>query len=386
MKKMKKTIVFVIVSLVSLGAFAQNRMPKGRAGSAAGIQIPMQAEKWEFTPGKVEFISHKSIPALKILPDAGEVLLKDVTFSDGIIEFDIEPVDPPFTGIYFRMQDTNESEYVYLRTGSAGKPMAMDAVQYVPIIKGVNLWNLLGHYQGPALIKNNEWNHIKLVVSGKQMRVYVNDLSSPALHITRLEGDTRQGSLAFDGSSIIANLTVKPNATEGLVPTEGVDPTYNDPRYIRQWAVSQPMPLPKGRELTDDDLPKPDAKWEYIEAERRGLVNLSRQFGKSETRQIVWLKVKMVAASEQKRQLQFGFNGEVWVFLNGQIAYVDKNFYRQPIMKEPEGRVSLENTSISLPLKAGENELIIGIAITNIFGWGIVARLENLEGLTFSKL
>jgi hypothetical protein len=345
----------------------------------------MLAQRWEFQPGKVEFINYKSMPALKILPDAGKVILKDFTFSNGTIEFDVESVDPPFTGIYFRRQDENESEYVYMRVGSAGKPMAMDAVQYVPIVKGANLWNLLGHYQGPALIKSKEWNHIKLVVSGKQMQVYVNDLSSPALHITRLEGNTNQGGLAFDGSSIIANLVIKPNETEGLTPTAGVDPTYNDPRYIRQWAVSQPLPLPKGRELTNEDLPKADANWENIEAERRGLVNLSRKFGKSETRQVVWLKVKMVAASEQKRQLHFGFTGEVWVFLNGQIAYVDKNFYRQPIMKEPEGRLSVENTSFSLPLKAGENELVIGITITNIFGWGIVSRLDSMEGMTIKR-
>jgi hypothetical protein len=383
---MQKAFALSFLFFLSVGAFSQNKMRKKETGSAAGIKIQMQAERWEAKPGKVEFINHKSMPALKILPDAGKVVLKDFTFSDGTIEFDVEPVDLPFTGVYFRRQDDNEAEYVYLRVGNAGKPMAMDAVQYVPYIKGVNLWNLLGHYQGPAPIKSKEWNHIKLVVSGKQMRVYVNDLSSPALHITRLEGNTMQGGLAFDGSSIIANLVIKPNATEGLIPAEGVDPTYNDTRYIRQWAVSQPMPLPKGRELTDEDLPKADASWENIEAERRGLVNLTRRFGKSETRQVVWLKVKMVAASAQKRQLHFGFNGEVWVFLNGQIAYVDKNFYRQPIMKEPEGRVSVENTSFSLPLKAGENELVIGVTVTNIFGWGIVARLDSMEGLTFTKL
>jgi hypothetical protein len=110
---MKKTIVLSLLLFFSVCAFSQNRTLKRGTGSAAEIKIPMRAEKWEFTSGKVEFITHKSVPALKILPDAGRVILRDFAFSNGTIEFDIESVDPPFTGIYFRRQDDNEAEYVY---------------------------------------------------------------------------------------------------------------------------------------------------------------------------------------------------------------------------------------------------------------------------------
>jgi hypothetical protein len=377
---MKQTLALCAVLICFLAGFSQS----SKKSATSSLKIQMTPERWEFKADKAEFIRHKEVPSMKILQGAGGVILKDVNFSNGTIEFDVEPNDI-FTGLYFRREDANESEYVYLRAGTAGKPWAMDAVQYVPILKGVNLWNLLPHYQGPALIKEKEWNHVKLVVAGRQMRVYINDLSKPALHITSLYGNTSTGGLAFDGSSFISNLVIKPNVTEDLIATEAVDPTYNDTRFIRNWKVTQTMPLPKGRELTNEDLPKPEAVLDYIEAERYGLINLSRRFGKKETREVVWLKTTIVSPSEQKRLLRFGFSGEVWVFVNGQIAYLDKNFYRQPIMKEPEGRVSIENTSFSLPLKAGENELAIGVAVTNIFGWGIVARFDDVSGLTLKR-
>jgi hypothetical protein len=37
-----------------------------------------------------------------------------------------------------------------------------------------------------------------------------------------------------------------------------------------------------------------------------------------------------------------------------------------------------------LPLIAGDNELLIGVG-NDFYGWGMVARLDSLEGLTIEK-
>lgn len=55
-----------------------------------------------------------------------------------------------------------------------------------------------------------------------------------------------------------------------------------------------------------------------------------------------------------------------------------------PIRKEPDGRCSIENTSFNLPLNAGDNELLIGVA-NDFYGWGIVARIDSLAGVTPGK-
>ncbi len=379
---MKKIVLFLSLLIMGLPLFSQQSQ-RTFTSKSPEMKIPMTPERWDFPAGSVEFLDYKGLPAMKILSNGEKVILREFEFSNGTIEYDMEPQSEGFAGLFFRMADANETEYLYLRTARAGNPMAMDAVQYAAFTKGVNLWDLLDHYQGPANIKKNEWNHIKLVVSGRQMIVYVNDVERTTLEIPRLEGEPISGSIAFNGTCTIANLIIRPDSVEGLSPREGFDPTHHDPRYLREWQVSDPKSLPKGRELYEGEFPGPDTRWQSLSAERRGLVNLTRLYGTGE-RRFVWLRVKLILANEQKRNISLGFSDEVWVYLNRQPVFVDKNIYTSPGMrKTPGGRISIENSEFEVSLKAGENELLIGVA-NDFFGWGIISRLDNMEGIETS--
>ena len=48
-----------------------------------------------------------------------------------------------------------------------------------------------------------------------------------------------------------------------------------------------------------------------------------------------------------------------------------------------EGRLSLQNGSFVVPLKAGDNEVAVALA-NNFYGWGLILRLENLDGITLA--
>jgi hypothetical protein len=50
-------------------------------------------------------------------------------------------------------------------------------------------------YQKPAPLRQGEWNHIKLVVSGLRMNVFINGTKAPSLKIGNLEGDSLDGGL-----------------------------------------------------------------------------------------------------------------------------------------------------------------------------------------------
>ncbi len=368
MKSVRLLLLFV---LAATAAFAQKGKP---------AKVPLTADKWTFAPGKVEFVQEKGAQVMKILPGAGKVVAKDLDFSNGTIEFDYQPANPVFAFFCFRYQDATETECFYFRTGHAGNPLAGDAVQYMPLIGGTGFWNMLGHYQTNATFTRDSWNHVKLVMNGAQLRVYVNSQTRPTLQVERMEGNTTTGTFAFDGEASVANLVVKPGETEGLSPDPGPDPVAYDPRYIRSWAVSEPMTTPAKVDFSHEFLPTPATQWQVVEAERRGLVNLTRNFGKSNTRRFAWLKLKIKSATAQKKKVDLGFCDEVWVFVNGKMAYLDKNLYGQPTMKEPKGRISTENASFALPLKEGDNEVLVGLA-NDFYGWGLIARLENLEGL-----
>ncbi|MBY0433118.1 MAG: DUF1080 domain-containing protein, partial [Cyclobacteriaceae bacterium] len=280
MNKTTLLLCFLIVasSLVTTPALSQKtKTSKNENVVSHAISIPFTAEKWEFEPGKVQFTEYKGLRVARLNGESGDMIYKDLNFKNGTIEFDVEVNQPsPFPTIYFRWQNKNESEHVYLRTGVASKRNAFDAVQYAAITNGVNLWDLQHEFQSAAQIKINDWNHIKLVVSGKQMRVYINRPTEPTLEIPYLEGNTQEGKIGigtgFPGEAVFANLTVIPNATEGLPEVAAPDITKHDTRYIRNWQISKPDSLPVGRELYMSMLPKENTAWESITAERRGLV------------------------------------------------------------------------------------------------------------------
>ncbi|WP_300604065.1 hypothetical protein [Niabella sp.] len=343
----------------------------------------LQPKYWVFEPGAVAFSGTGAQAVMKIAENGKLIRLKDLAFTNGVIEYDVQLQERGFASIYFRMQDLQETECFYLRGGRAGNPVAMDAVQYAPFLKGVNLWDLLPQYQAAADLYPARSNHIKLVISGKKMRVYVNDMQQPALQVPQLEGNTGTGTIAFDGKVTISNLKIRQGDTEELTPEAGMDITLNDPRYLRKWMASAPVDFAAGRDITIKNLPDSTIQWRPVAAERGGLVNLTRSFGGGQflNRQLIWLKVVLTAQGAQRQIMDLGFSDEVWVFLNGKMVYVDKNLYLEGLRKKPDGRLSIENASFLLPLQAGNNELLMGIA-NNFYGWGIIARLESMDGIT----
>lgn len=380
---MMRTTVLVLTLFAALPCLSQVKAQE------ISIRVPLKPGAWEFKPETVEFLEYQSRPCMKLLTSGGQAILKDLDFSDGTIEFDMIPEDPMFASFYFRWKDPKENECFYFRTELAGNPQAVNAVQYAPFIDGVNLWDMLFHFQSNAGFSKDDWNHVKLVISGKQMRVYVNDMNSPVLRVPYLEGNTGSGTLGFAGRAIISNLEVKPGEVEGLSPEAGEDPAFNDSRYLRKWQVSQPVTTADSINNLNDLLndlnnyrPFPDSttSWSAVTAERRGMINLTRKFGGSRGRRIAWLKTSIHSSTDRETNLRLGFSDEVWVFINGMPLYFDKNIFGTPIMKHPKGRLSLENASFRVPLKEGDNELLIGVA-GFFYGWGIVARLDDLADL-----
>jgi hypothetical protein len=364
-----------------LGCNAQNKQKM--------IAIPLEPASWDTSSAKAEFVTYKGVRAIKLHPKSGQINLKKFIFTNGTIEFDTQPIDAETRGfgpigIYFRQQNAKESEYIYLRTKRDDSKRDNDDIQYAPVVNGVLLFNMMSPYCGPAPVHNKEWNHVKLVVSGLQMRVYVNDMNEPVLEIPRLESSSRTGTIGFDGLAYFANLTIRPNEVENLSPLEGIDPVKHDMNYIRQWDITTSRIMGHGKELTTGDLPKDTTQWTKITAERRGVVNLSRKFGASDTGRFVWLRTTINSAKDQVMPMQLGFCDEVYVFANNKLIDADKNQFGQPLAKFPNGCLNIDNSMENIPLKTGTNTLLIGV-VNNFYSWGIIARLKNLSGISLAN-
>jgi hypothetical protein len=358
------------------------------AGTFADAQrrdVPMTAERWPMVFGKAEFKEHKGKQALVMIAEGG-AKLTDLTFRNGTIEFDVDPAGMG-AGLGFRMQGEDAFELLYFRP-QADCAKAPDCTQYAPFVRKVLLWDVFPQYQAPAPLRQNDWNHVKVVISGRRMRVFVNGSTSPTLAVGSLEGDTQEGQLVLVGPGAFADFTVTPDAVEGLATEPEADPTAGDQRFVRQWQIAPSSSLPDGSEPTVADLPKPSTTWRALAAERGGLVNISRLYGlpaERPTRSLTWLKTTISSTKSQSKKTAIGWSREVWVFVNGQRVYADKNLYQPPTArKAPDGRLSLENGSFVLPLKAGDNEVAVAIA-NNFYGWGLILRLDDLEGIQLAR-
>ena len=182
----------------------------------------------------------------------------------------------------------------------------------------------------------------------------------------------------------MANVKVTPGAVEGLDPRPGPDPTAKDPRYVRNWMVSTVSTLAEGERPNSRRTRPDECDWTPLPAETGGLVNISRRYGLPEGRSLVWLRTTIRAAARSEKRAAIGWNDEVWVFVNGKQVYADVNDYEnKELRKYPDGRLSLENGAFTLPLDAGDNDVVVGVA-NAFFGWGLMLRLDDPAGVTLT--
>jgi len=352
------------------------------AKGAEPITITMTADHWQ-TKENAEFLRQLGFYHGLMRLNSGNAVLKGITFSDGTIEFDVNTIGRGAPGIAFRQQDEDNFELLYLRPDPAC-PAFHACIQYAPQTHGVLLWDLFPQYQTRAPLRENGWNHIKMVVSGRRMKVFVNDATSPTLEVGRLEGDAMKGGLRLQGPGTFANMVITPDAVDGLPTEPANDPLDGDRGLVRNWRLSTFSALQNGKEPVYKEMPGPSQEWKTISTERNGLANLSRVYGRplrEPNRAVAWLKTMITSDKKQTKKVDIGWTRELWVFVNGKLVYADKNLFDvEDARKVPDARCSLENGAFTLPLEAGDNEVAVAIA-NNFFGWGLMLRLADPEGV-----
>ena len=151
----------------------------------------------------------------------GIAWLKDVTFSTGTIEVDLRGKDvlqKSFIGIVFHGVDTSEFDIVYFRPfnfRSEDPVRKIHAVQYAthPDFP----WHKLREEKNGIYEKGidpppspTEWFHARIVVAEKQIKVYVNNATTPSLTVDKLN-TRKSGLIGLSNEGLegdFANLTI----------------------------------------------------------------------------------------------------------------------------------------------------------------------------------
>ena len=196
------------------------------------------------------------------------------------------------------------------------------------------------------------------------------------LGAARLRGRRKPGPVAW--FSAVRVSPEAPPLDASLVPPAPKDP----PGVIKAWAVSEALPAPRLRPT----LPLPDA------TRRLGLPRGRRRAGRpglpapprqdsARTRRS-WAtaaRLHLRADKAGPRRLDLGFSDTATVYLNGAaLAHLDAAYsFDNP---RQEGLVHLGQSSLFLPLRAGDNELLV--VVSDVFGgWAVMGRFPDDRGL-----
>lgn len=342
--------------------------------------VPFSSGAWTIQADESRVEQHLGRESLFL--SGGTAWLEDSRFTHGVIEYDIAFTgERGFMAVLWRMQDRHNYEEFYVRPHMSGQP---DANQYTPAFHGLTSWQLYhgAGYAAPVTYRNNEWNHIKVVVSGLQAEVYINDMDEPALFIPEQKRAIQVGRVgvnAFFASAHYSNFRFdpgKPPAFKGSEPEMSQAP----PGVITSWSVSDAFDsndLEGAHRLTADH--KDGRVWKSLEVERSGLANLARIQGIGEGANTVFARVTLRSKKQQVKKVRFGFSDRVRVYLDDRLIYAGDNSYRSRDYRYL-GTIGYFD-EVFLPLREGDNELWFAVS-ESFGGWGLQAALDEPQGVS----
>ncbi len=329
--------------------------------------IEFDSEKWDIQYGKVvEYLGQKSF--------WGRASLRDVEFENGVIEYDVAfEGGRCFAGIFFRLQDPGNTEHFYMRPHKSNLP---DALQFQSIINGQSSWQLYSNegFAEAAKIPHKEWIHVKMEISGTQVRVFLNNSETPAIEIDDLKRESQKGRIEVGGPgnrlAHFANFTYRVDNNLVFKSRKKYKLPYG---ILDDWKVSQPV---KYYDIEPYEYPESDklnkVDWIDTECEHTGLVNVAWYGTRpSNIPHALYAKTTIHSDKDEIRRIDFGYSDIATVFLNGVQVFTGRSDFRR---RDPSflGIIGLYD-SIFMPLKKGENEIFI--TLMDVFGgWGFIMK------------
>ncbi|MEM7067219.1 MAG: serine hydrolase [Cyanobacteria bacterium P01_B01_bin.77] len=347
-------------------------------GDLTAFELPgidrLSVNDWSVA-GQFDHLQILTEEDLCLYPDA-QATLEEKQYQNMIIEFDVLMREGEgAAGINFRQKNPRNYETFYL---SVGESATANAMQYTPVFNGHFGWQLYhgSNYNRTAYLRADDWVHVKMVILGDWMEVYLHNAPQHALHVFDLKHPVQPGDITLwsEVPACFANFSVSEISTYDFHYDRLPKPSP-PPGTILQWEVSQDFgDFATALASMTTEL----NTWNTIGVEYNGLLNLGRLHVESNTGNCAIAKVNIYSELAQTKALQFGYSDEVQVFLNGKKIFTGDRtaFYRDA---QDWAKIRQDDT-IYLDLEAGENEL--SFIVQEYFGgWGIMARFPDPEGL-----
>ena len=298
----------------------------------------------------------------------------DTRFTDGTIEFDLAPMaEGDFAAVVFRRESITNHENIYIRPRQSGRFMA---IQYAPRINGSSTWQLYPQFTAALEWPRHAWTHVRVEVHGSRLEVFVGGASTPTLVVPRLRHRSATGEVAFWG-----RVNNRPEVWAAAISNISITPAADAPRLlapasergvVTNWQVAGPLPAASTVVTVPAGL-----TWEPMPVEESGLLNINSRVP-VQPRQgplAVFARTTIQSATARRVLAGIGYSDEVTVFVNGEPIYTARNGWES---RYPEyvGFVDPRFERVWLPLRAGENEVVLAVTDDQRFGWGCAMTIE----------
>lgn len=334
--------------------------------------VEMSPLNWEALAGaKVAFENFDGRETILL---NGKVIVKDIQFSDGIIEVDIYAKrSRSFAGIVFR-GNSGTMEEVYLRMHKSNQ---IDAIQYTPTYNEDLSWQLYREYQANVEFKEQGWNRLRIEVNGNKLSIYVND--KEVLNVDKLKTDYSEGEIGlfalFENRFSDFRYT-KRNIPDVVVSHEGK--LVSDPSVISQWNLSHAFPYTdKGIRIEDFS----NMNYTLVNTEESGLLPISKFIKKSSSgnfdRNEEAFAIAMTTIEsdiERLKVFSFDYSDKIVLYLNGEPVFSGNNAFRSK-GSQFQGHLNVDSNKVYLKLKEGKNFLHC-VVIERANGWGLIGKFE----------
>jgi hypothetical protein len=346
--------------------------------------VPFDAAHWALDSDG-ELVSFDGRAAFR-----GTGYVKDVSLRNGTVEVDIWAAEAVnFAGLSFRLKSFEEQQLIWFRMHKTNG-LAGDAVQYAPAYRGVSCWQLNPKANAAAKLPKNEWVHLKLVIRGGTVTLYVKDMTKPVMTVDRLRAGPAAGSIGLwtlrKGEIYFSNFSYQAGDDGETAEPKPVVP----PNVVADWRLSPSYPISAVDAVPTTYPARPLAEvgsWTSPEVDFDGLVDISRYHGTSfhgrrtqAAGRPDWTMLRtFIDAEEAKRiRMNFGYSDAVTIFLNGVPLFSGNSAFlaRNGLDSEWIGW----SDAAFLNLKKGRNELVAVVA-EDFGGWGFQAKLDDIDGI-----
>lgn len=359
-------VVFLLMNLFLFSAKAQT-----------WTSVPLNKSAWQTDQASEAVFEQKAgRPSVRL---NGSLGIPNSDMEEGRIRVAVYGApDRSFAGLFFHRKGRHE-EHIYLRQH---KSTQVDAVQYTPVFHGESNWQLYPQYQASTTFIPNAWNVMELAFTKNRAQLTLN--GRLVLSVDHLRGAAGRGQIGLWSLFPSWYLDIA-YSTDPVRFEEGPTPEPKTPvGTLSSWRVSDARPAGELNEM----LQNPAAlSYQVVQTDASGLLPISRYVKKTQRgafeqneEDVVLTEVTINADQAMKKRIFFDYSDRCVVLLNGQELFRGNNAFRAKGVQYM-GHLAMDTNSVLLQLDPGPNVLQFAV-LERANGWGLMARLESLEGVS----